>query len=85
VRSRKKAADMKKLKEARAQAKQQGVPLSPRMRQKANLSYTVARSKPMQPSSVTGADMLLSEDDNEPANKRRKKAKGKERVADSDK
>ena len=55
------------------------------MRQERNLSYSVARSKPEQPDPVTGADMLLSEDDGEPASKRHKKAKGKQRSADRDK
>ena len=48
------------------------------MRKERNLAYKVAKSKPEQPDPVTGADML-SEDEGEPASKRRKKAKGNQR------
>ena len=54
------------------------------MRQQRHLAYKVAKSKPKQPDPVTGAEML-SEDEGEPARKRRKKAKDKQRVANSGK
>ena len=54
------------------------------MRQQRNLAYKVAKSKSEQPDPVTGAEML-SEGEGEPASKRRKKAKGKQRSVDRDK